>query len=133
MFYDLFKDYREWQCETLSSTVFVQDKAGAFAGRLLPAAWQMAPLFAFASFEVGKEPFIWAGGNFYGTVPYEGRYDALVPSAYTFSASTAPVKKAHQPELHGEIRQMKTINWQGKKALLVARNNQSLSLLTPNE
>lgn len=133
LFYDLFKDYREWQCETLSSTVFVQDKAGAFAGRLLPAAWQMAPVFAFASFAGGKEPLTWAGGNFYGTVPYEGRYDALVPSAYTFSASTTPVKTAHLPELHGEVRQMKTINWQGKKALLVARNNQSLSLLTPNE
>jgi len=133
LFYDLFKDYREWQCETLSSTVFVQDKAGAFAGRLLPAAWQMAPVFAFATFAESKAPFTWAGGNFYGTVPYEGRYDAMVPSAYSFSGSKAPVKSAHLPELYGEVRQMKTINWQGRKALLVARNNESLSLLTPNQ
>ncbi len=26
------------------------------------------------------QPVIWPAGNFYGVVPYEGRYDALYPA-----------------------------------------------------
>lgn len=123
MFYDLFKDYTELKAETLGSACFINDGKGSFIKQDLNAAIQQAPVFAFASLP-GKS-FI-AGGNFYGTIPYEGRYDALCPTIFSFDKNSYSTESV-LPGVKGEVRDikwLKTIN--GEQLLVIAQNNNSL-------
>jgi hypothetical protein len=72
-----------------------------------------------------------AGGNFYGTIPYEGRYDALCPTIFSADKNRLTVSSI-LPGVKGEVRDMKwlkTINHQ--KLLVIARNNDSLLFYKP--
>lgn len=124
MFYDLFKDYTELKAETLSSSCFINDGKGNFKRTDLPGAVQLAPVFAFTAL---NDNGLMAAGNFYGTIPYEGRYDALLPEAFSFNKSTGDFSTTGMlPAANGEIRDMKWINTRNGKILAVARNNNSL-------
>jgi len=132
-FYDLFKDYLELKAETLGSSSFINDGKGNFKMQELPAAIQIAPVFAFAQSQVNNAPGYMAAGNFYGVLPYEGRYDALYPALFTYNTkSNGFSKQLTLPEISGEFRDAKWINCAGNKKLLVlARNNNSLVFLKP--
>ena len=125
MFYDLFKDYLELKAETLSSSCFINDGKGNFTRMDLPDELQLAPVMAFNKTSSGT--FI-AGGNFYGVIPYEGRYDALLPTEFSFNKARPGFDiKANIPSFEGEIRDAKWINTPGGgKVLIVARNNAEL-------
>ncbi len=128
MFYDLFKDYIELKAETLSSSCFINDSKGQFRRTDLPNALQLAPVFSFTSIpENGTEKLL-AAGNFYGTLPYEGRYDALYPTIFSLNKKNI---QDDQPELLseavGEVRDVKWLNTVGgNKILVIARNNDNL-------
>jgi hypothetical protein len=70
-----------------------------------------------------------SGGNYYGCIPYEGRYDALYPTSISFDNNGGIANtKLIFPEMEGELRDikwLKTIN--GKRIMVVARNNRELS------
>lgn len=132
MFYDLFKDYREWKAETLASSAFINIGNGSYTKQQLPAEWQLAPVFALSVSPDGKT--ITAGGNFYGVMPYEGRYDAMLVSAFRFGKTTASTTfVGSMPRITGEVRDAKWITVQNEKAMLIARNNLPLILLKPVE
>lgn len=120
MFYDLFKDYYQAKAENLASGVFVNDGKGNFRFEAFPATLQMAPLFAFASDSMS----IWAGGNFYGTVPYEGRYDAQIP--VKLDSRGKPM--AQLPTVRGEMRDARWITIGGQPHLVMAFNNAPLQV-----
>ena len=86
--YDQFKNYTELKAEVLASSCFINDGKGNFTRADLPAELQLAPVMSFTK---ASEPgtFI-AGGNFYGVLPYEGRYDALLPTEFSFNKGTKP-------------------------------------------
>jgi hypothetical protein len=130
MFYDLFKDYREWKAETLASMTFINQGNGSFEKQQLPREWQLAPVFALTSSPDGKT--ITAGGNFYGVVPYEGRYDGLLVSNYRFGNKAGDAAFAgSMPSISGEVRDAKWITVKNEKMMLLARNNLPLILLKP--
>ncbi len=132
MFFDLFKDYREWKAETLATSAFVNMGNGSFEMKALPVEWQLAPVFAFAKSAVGNT--IFAGGNFYGVVPYEGRYDAMRLSAYRFgNGKNEPVFAGRMPGIEGEVRDAKWIKVNGEPVMVLARNNLPLQLLRVND
>jgi enediyne biosynthesis protein E4 len=124
IFYDLFKNYLELKAEQLASGVFINDSKGNFNWRPLPNDFQLAPIMSFVQLSSSQS---WmAGGNFYGTIPFEGRYDALMPTAFS-TGLTQQKLTGTLPWLRGEVRDMKWIKMQGgKKVLAVARNNQHL-------
>ncbi|MDO9374290.1 MAG: VCBS repeat-containing protein [Ferruginibacter sp.] len=129
MFYDLFTDYKELKAETLSSSAFINNGTGNFQRSDLPLPLQYAPVFAFTSFSV-KNQLAWiAGGNFFGVVPYEGRYDALTPTTFNYQAASKTfVTGTTLPEYTGEVRDMKWITTTpGQQMLIMARNNQPLT------
>ena len=131
MFYDLFTDYLELKAETLSSSCFLNDGKGNFSRTDLPDELQQAPVFSFAADGHHPDSAWLAGGNFYGVMPYEGRYDALFPSAFSFNHKR-PRYIADLPAINGEIRDMKWVNGPaGRKILIIARNNDSLVFLEP--
>jgi len=128
MFYDLFKDYTELKAEILGSTCFLNNGKGGFQSITLPEEMQLAPIFSFASLDAGKNKGFIGAGNFYGVGPYEGRYDALLPSFFTFDPSAKAFRSgASLPDVEGEVRDAKWIRYAGsKKVLVIARSNGSL-------
>ncbi len=129
MFYDLFKDFVELKAETLSSTCFMNDGKGNFTATPLGQGLQLAPLMAFTNAANYKGNFI-AAGNFYGVIPYEGRYDAQLPVMFSPTGKTA--EQFISPNITGEVRDMKWITTAGNnKILVVARNNAALIFVKP--
>jgi enediyne biosynthesis protein E4 len=133
MFYDLFKDYKELQAEVLASSCFINDGKGNFKRTDLPDELQFAPVFSFINFDYNNSKNYLASGNFYGTTPYEGRYDALQPGIFSYNKKTAAAQYQSQlASVTGETRDMKWINYAGGgKVLVIARNNKSLIFLKP--
>jgi enediyne biosynthesis protein E4 len=128
IFYDLFKDYTELKAEVLSSSCFINDGKGNFKRMDLPDELQLAPVMSFAH---AHQPgtFI-AGGNFYGVIPYEGRYDALLPTGFSFNKTTGAFSADFNiKQFEGEIRDMKWLNTTKGKILALARNNKELIFL----
>ena len=135
MFYDLFKDYTELKAETLSSSYFINDGKGNFTRKDLPDDLQMAPIFSFAQGAENNNNNYFAVGNFYGVMPYEGRYDAMFPTSFSYNKNKSAFDQLSiLPEINGEARDVKwlrTIN--GNKILAIARNNDSLVFLKMNK
>jgi hypothetical protein len=133
IFYDLFKDYTELKAETLSSSCFINDGKGNFKKIDLSAELQLAPIFAFTAVPYNNTNMFLAGGNFYGTMPYEGRYDALLPTFFSFdNKSTSFGVVSNLPSFNGEVRDAKWLNYaRGNKILVIARNNKGVVFLKP--
>lgn len=132
MFYDLFKDYVELKAETLSSSCFLNDGKGNFKREDLPDALQLAPIMSFSNYNEQPRSFF-AAGNFFGVIPYEGRYDALQPAVFSVDASGKEFTKRSQlDDINGEVRDAKWLRYAGgTRLLIVARNNGSLIFLKP--
>ncbi|MFT3847091.1 MAG: VCBS repeat-containing protein [Lacibacter sp.] len=132
MFYDLFKDYTELTAETLSSSCFINDGKGSFKIIPLPDELQLAPVFAFAA--LPGQAFI-AGGNFYGVIPYEGRYDGMLPTVFSFNKTSSSFSvKEKISSFDGEARDIKWLNAaNGNRMMMIARNNNSIQFFKPGK
>lgn len=129
MFYDLFKEYLELKAEVLSSSCFLSDGNGNFKRIDLPDELQLAPVMTFT--KTNKPGVLMAAGNYFGTIPYEGRYDALLPTGFTFNtkANSFDVNFSIN-NVPGEVRDSKWITGaNNNKTLVLARNNQPLIFL----
>ncbi len=135
MFYDLFKDYLELKAETLGSCYFINDGKGNFTKKELPDELQLAPVFSFTDLPANGKGSYLAVGNFYGVIPYEGRYDALLPSVFSYNKQVNNFQfQSVTPVTDGEVRDAKWIGVAGgKKVLIIAQNNKALTFLKPNE
>ena len=130
MFYDLFTGYKELKAEVLGSSVFINDGKGGFTRSDLPEALQFAPVCSF----VQTAPQTWLGaGNFYGVTPYEGRYDALQPTLFTYNNTGKKFSIQNGfPGVDGEVRDAQWIKYTGnRQLLLMSRNNSSLVFCKP--
>jgi enhancing lycopene biosynthesis protein 2 len=83
--------------------------------------------------KAGKQNFL-ASGNFYGVIPYEGEYDALLPTIFSYNKNLQNFETTGNiPTVDGEIRDAKWINFAGgQKVLVLARNNNSLLFFKQN-
>ena len=133
MFYDLFKDYKEFTAETLSSACFMNDGKGNFVRIDLPDALQLAPVFSFAPVQVNNLPAYIAAGNFSGVMPYEGKYDALFPTVFNYNAVTKQFNiQSILASAGGEMRDIKWVHDGAKgQRLLLARNNNAILFYKP--
>ena len=114
---------------------FINDGHGNFTKKELPDELQLAPVFSFAALPANGKGNYLAAGNFYGVIPYEGRYDALLPSVISFNKQVNKFQfQLTMPIADGEVRDAKWIRYaDGKKVLIVAQNNKALTFLKPNE
>ncbi|HLF47622.1 MAG TPA: VCBS repeat-containing protein [Chitinophagaceae bacterium] len=129
MFYDLFKDYLELKAETLSSSCFINDGKGNFKRQNLPDELQLAPIMSFIN-STKPGTFI-AGGNFFAVIPFEGRYDALLPTGFSYNPGTKSFDIGFNiSNIDGEVRDAKWIIAPNrKKILMIARNNKEILFL----
>jgi enediyne biosynthesis protein E4 len=135
MFYDLFKDYRELKAETLSSSCFINDGNGNFKRMDLPDELQLAPVMAFAPAGTGQTGSYIGVGNFYGVTPYEGRYDALLPTMFSFNKNiNSFYNQLNIPSFDGAARDIKWLNAAGGNTILViAGNNKGLQFFKKSD
>ncbi len=135
MFYDLFKDYRELKAETLGSSCFINDGKGNFKRMDLPDELQLAPVMAFAPAGAGQTGSYIGVGNFYGVIPYEGRYDALLPTIFSFDKNTNRfANQLNIPSFDGAARDIKWLNAVGgNKILVIAGNNKGLQFFKKSD
>ncbi len=131
---DKLGDARVLEAATLASMVLINDGHGHLEPRPLPMAFQLAPVFAFASADFNGDGHVdlLAGGNFFGVTPYEGRYDAQSLALGWGTGNGYFRASPLRPEvlqLPGEVRDLLPITIGGRSCLLVARNNDSLRVL----
>jgi len=137
MFYDLFRDYKELKAEVLGSSCFMNDGKGNFTRADLPAALQVSPIFAFQQVSGTKAYF--AGGNFFGVLPYEGQYDAASLQSFDLKGLKGSIADqgidpaGRQPQsalldIKGQVRDLKWLHTaRYGDVLVVAKNNDSLA------
>lgn len=121
---------------TLASMLFVNDGHGRFAGRNLPPPAQWSPIMAFATGDVNHDGRldVLTAGNFYGVLPYEGRYDAgyggvLLGNGQLQFRALTPLQSGWQ--IDGEGRSIRYIRGgNGRGLYAVARNNAAIQFYT---
>lgn len=122
------------QVREMRSLVLWNNGKGVFSAAYLPAQAQWSPVMALYAGDVnmdGRTDII-TGGNFYGVLPYEGRYDANAGNVILADGrkgwkALAPLQSGWQPG--GQVRDIKalrTIN--GQQYYVVSRNNNNLLL-----
>ncbi|MEO7768684.1 MAG: VCBS repeat-containing protein, partial [Ferruginibacter sp.] len=135
IFGDRLKTMKRLSINTLSTTAFMNSGKHYIAERM-PDRVQWNPVFAWAMADFngdGKNDVL-AAGNFYGVIPYEGRYDAgygqvLLNQGNQWNA-LAPWQSGLK--LDGEVRSIHSLRTINKKMMyLVARNNDRLMLIQP--
>ena len=78
-------------------------------------------MFAFAPVEEQQTTSFLAAGNFYGVVPYEGRYDALRPTVFSYNKTSGGFNQPFSlPAMNGEVRDAKWIKTAGGNVLVIA-------------
>ncbi len=117
---------------TLQSAI-LWNNGGQLSLQPLPSFLQLAPIFSFASCKdkSGKTNFI-AAGNFYDVLPYEGRYDAMLPTIFSVDGNEVSNKGCIMQK--GAVRNLQVIEVKNKKqAMLIAKNNDGMALLLHNQ
>ena len=128
MFVDLLKNAQQLTVTTLSSSCFLNDGNGNFKQEDLPEELQLAPVFSFISLPFKTEKRYLAAGNFYGVLPYEGRYDAMPPTVFSYQQQFH--LQSNLPDISAEIRDMSVIKYfDGTHVLVIAANNHQLIFL----
>jgi enediyne biosynthesis protein E4 len=133
--YDLFKNNMGLKAEVLASSCFINDGKGNYTRTDLPDAIQFAPVIAFAPANSGNNGAYIAGGNFYGVIPYEGRYDALQPTIFSYNKTSKDISiNGIISSFDGEVRDIKWLTTAGgKKIMLIAKNNAALQVYKTTE
>ena len=115
---------------TLSSAI-INNVNAKLALTKLPGSLQWSPVFSFATGDFNKDgkTDIMSAGNFYGVLPFEGRYDAgygtILLNNGTGFLNASPLNSGLI--LEGEIRDIKKLKTvKGTTLYIFARNNNSL-------
>jgi enediyne biosynthesis protein E4 len=123
---------KKFTASTLSSVLLLNNGKGNYTVSKLPFEVQWSPVFAFLSgdFSGRHRTDLLAAGNFYGVLPYEGRYDA---GYGVFLSGSGGAQFENWPSLRsgfmpvGEVRDIKAIKTiRNRTIIAVARNNQSI-------
>ncbi len=131
LFGDSLDNKKVLTANTFSSGIFYNKGAGNFDFKPFPSSAQVAPLFALLADDInadGKQDLL-SGGNFYGVLPYEGRYDAdfgnlLINAGNRNFQTSSPVTNGFL--LRGEVRDIKKIKTKSGYIYAVARNNSGI-------
>jgi len=125
----------QFSATTMESLMLINNHKNGFNAKSLPMNLQWAPVFSFYvdDFNQDGHKDILAGGNFFGVIPYEGRYDAMPPTiAFGDGTGRFQSQLPYSDDLliSGEVRDLKLIHVNAKKCIILARNNDSLVFLS---
>jgi hypothetical protein len=117
----------------LQSGVLLSNGKGKYIWKAFPEEAQAAPVFSILMADIcnDRNDEMLGGGNFYGVLPYEGRYDAsnlwLLKCDLNNWQIVPPYLSGFY--LPGEIRDIKIVHsTNGSRYIIVARNNDSVKV-----
>ena len=123
---------------TTLSSALIRNSKGVLTITNLPASVQWSPVFAFCAgdFNGDNKTDILSGGNFYGVIPYEGRYDAqsldvLINTNNSFSSLPSLQSGINMNGEIRDIRKLRTIHH--GVIYIIARNNDTCIILGLNK
>jgi hypothetical protein len=123
---------KRFEASMLTSVQLLNNGKGGFTLQQLPGSLQWSPIFGFLFRDINKDGKldIIAVGNFYGVLPYEGRYDASCGTVLLNNGNNR-FKIANPKEtgflVVGEMRDIKALrSVNGKIRIAVARNNDTV-------
>ena len=131
IFGDKLHNTKKLTASTLSSSLLLNNGRGKYTISKLPMQLQWYPVFAFcnAYTNANRATAVLAAGNFYGVLPYEGRYDAGYGSVLFYENNNVQALAPFQSGFMstGEVRDIKAIKTIGNKTIFaVARNNETI-------
>ncbi|MEP7111475.1 MAG: VCBS repeat-containing protein, partial [Ferruginibacter sp.] len=127
---------KKFTASMLSSVLLMNNGKGNYKLSKLPREVQWSPVFTFLTgdFNADHKTDIITAGNFYGVLPYEGRYDAGYGTILLGTESSRfNVQSPFQSGLlaTGEVRDIKKIKLANdRQCLIIARNNDTPVFLT---
>ena len=118
-----------------TATMVFWNENGHFEGQMLPMEAQLAPVYSILVDDLDSDgsPEILLGGNLYRAKPQTGIYGGMhgVVIKYEGKREFRALRTASSGFfIRGEVRDMGKMKMNGKTALLVARNNDSLKVFT---
>ncbi len=117
----------------LETSVAINNGNGTFTIKALPPEAQLSPVFAIYAddFDSDGKKDILLAGNLHRVKPEIGRYDAsygtFLKAMGDFEYKPLPAKETGF-RVNGEARDMKMITVNGRKMLLIARNNDTIQI-----
>jgi enediyne biosynthesis protein E4 len=134
IFGDELEKAKLFEASSLQSVELLNNGKGQFVVRALPDEFQWSPVFSLYAddFDRDGKKDILGGGNFYGVIPYEGRYDAMpLVAGWGIGKGlfTTQVNTQNELLVSGEIRDIQPIRIKNQSCLLIARNNEKLIVL----
>ncbi|HEX5169499.1 MAG TPA: VCBS repeat-containing protein [Cyclobacteriaceae bacterium] len=121
----------------LQTSILINDGKGNFKIRALPIEAQFSPVFGILlqDLDTDGNVDIFLGGNLYGAKPEIGRYDASHGQLFSGNGR-GDFKYIPQNQsglkIDGEVRDIVSIDLNGRPFLLVARNNNTLLIFQVN-
>jgi hypothetical protein len=125
------------EARDFATSVALNRGNGTFDLQPLPTEAQLAPVYAILAQDFDRDGHtdLLLGGNFYGTKPLEGRYDASYGTLLRGDGDGgfAPVDLETSGLLiEGQVRHMALLRWAGgRRLIVVARNGEHLQFLRP--
>ncbi|AVI51053.1 hypothetical protein C5O00_07625 [Pukyongia salina] len=120
---------KRFEVSTLASG-FLRNNNNSFTFTAFPEMLQTAPITAFESFDFygdGNESVL-AGGNYFGVIPFHGRYDGF-PGALIRSEQNISLSNSLGLDMSmRSVRHLKVIQHNDKPYLLVLNNNDNAVL-----
>jgi hypothetical protein len=116
-----------------SSYYYQNNGDGTFDAIALPMELQISSLNAIEFIDNEGSRELLGAGNFYENNIEMGKYDAQYGTVFQIQDSTVDVKKVQNLKLDGQVRKMQSIEVNGKRYILVARNDNSLKLIEINK
>jgi hypothetical protein len=135
VFYGWIDSVKPQIAERLGSAIFYGNGKGGFSVVDLPIDLQLAPVFSFQKINNAPptENRYLLGGNFFGVIPYEGRYDAQPLALFGAhnNSSVHYILQANLSQVKGEVRDIKWLHTaKYGEVMMIARNNDSIIFLS---
>jgi len=122
------------EAQTFASAYVENDGDGRLTVRSLPDRAQLSPMYGVWTHDLNRdgEPELVMGGNFHGTHPAQGQYDASYGTVLRRDSTgqwrALPPASSHL-YLEGQIRALRSLRMaDGSLLLVAARNNDSLKV-----
>jgi hypothetical protein len=114
------KNIKSFLADTLGSYWLKNTNGTNFIMQPLPIEMQWSTLNDFYYYNTT----LYTASNFYGVLPYEGRYDAATFASYNYNNEFTP-NNYWQSAIQGEGRKIVPINIANKDCIILLRNNDS--------
>lgn len=112
-----------------SSYYYQNNGDGSFTAKALPVNLQISTLNAIEFINIEENRELLGAGNFYENNIEMGKYDAQYGTVFQIQDSVFKIKKVKNLRLDGQVRHMSSIKVNGKRYILIARNDNSLKLI----